>query len=467
MTSAMTHTKGNIRAPSGLLNSLIRIVDALLIAISLFAANWLYAVPFSDRYWIAGSQAIIIFGFAAEAASLYLPWWRSRSVGEEAATLVGICAFVALSLSAIGFLSKTSAEFSRAAALTWGGITFASLLLSRIGIRLVMGAIRRRTQYSRTAAIVGHGKLADDLIAHLARVPWCDFKVCGIYSPPQAGVDLSDAESLESLVSAARGGHVDHVYIALPAHLYDWVLWLVRSLADTTVSVYVAPDVLIHEMKQARWMALDGFPLVSVYETPFEGVHGFVKRFEDVVLASVISIIAATPMALIACAIKLTSPGPVLFKQRRYGLNGRVVEVWKFRTMTVCEDGAVVPQARSQDPRVTPLGAFLRRTSLDELPQFLNVLSGDMSVVGPRPHAVAHNEHYRALIPGYMLRHKVKPGITGLAQVRGWRGETETIDKMEKRIECDLEYVRNWTLLLDLKIVVLTVLRGFTGRAAY
>lgn len=172
-------------------------------------------------------------------------------------------------------------------------------------------------------------------------------------------------------------------------------------------------------------------------------------------------------LALIAVGIKFTSAGPVLFKQRRYGLNGELVEVWKFRSMTVCDDGDAVVQAKRGDARITPFGAFLRRTSLDELPQFINVLQGRMSIVGPRPHAVAHNEEYRRLIHGYMLRHKVKPGITGWAQVNGWRGETDTLDKMQKRIDYDLEYIRNWSIGVDLKIILMTVFKGFVGKNVY
>ncbi|RME08664.1 MAG: exopolysaccharide biosynthesis polyprenyl glycosylphosphotransferase, partial [Bacteroidetes bacterium] len=168
-----------------------------------------------------------------------------------------------------------------------------------------------------------------------------------------------------------------------------------------------------------------------------------------------------------ALAVKLSSKGPVLFKQRRYGLDGQIVEVWKFRSMTVTEDGDNIRQARKNDPRVTPVGSFLRRTSLDELPQFINVLQGRMSIVGPRPHAVAHNEQYRKLIKGYMWRHKVKPGITGWAQVNGWRGETDTLEKMKKRVEYDLDYIRRWSLWLDLKIILLTVFKGFVGKNAY
>jgi putative colanic acid biosynthesis UDP-glucose lipid carrier transferase len=212
---------------------------------------------------------------------------------------------------------------------------------------------------------------------------------------------------------------------------------------------------------------IDGIPLLSLHETPFAGADGWLKRLEDLVLATLIFLLIILPMLVIALAIKLTSPGPVLFKQHRYGLNGKIVEVWKFRSMTCCEDGDTIRQASKSDTRITPLGALLRRTSLDELPQFINVLQGTMSIVGPRPHAVVHNEQYRKLIRGYMLRHKVRPGITGLAQVNGWRGETDTLEKMEMRVKYDLAYMQNWSILLDLKIIFLTLFKGFTNPNAY
>jgi putative colanic acid biosynthesis UDP-glucose lipid carrier transferase len=229
----------------------------------------------------------------------------------------------------------------------------------------------------------------------------------------------------------------------------------------------MVPDLFVFDLFHANWSSVAGMPVVSVYEDPFFGIEGGIKRLEDVLLGSLILLMVSPLMLLIALGVKLTSPGPVLFKQRRYGLNGQVVEVWKFRSMTVCDDGDRVVQAKKNDARVTPFGAFLRRTSLDELPQFINVLQGQMSIVGPRPHAVAHNEEYRNMIQGYMLRHKVKPGITGWAQVNGWRGETDTLDKMQSRVDCDLAYVRNWSLWLDIKIIIKTVFKGFVGNNVY
>jgi putative colanic acid biosynthesis UDP-glucose lipid carrier transferase len=199
-------------------------------------------------------------------------------------------------------------------------------------------------------------------------------------------------------------------------------------------------------------------PAFSICESPLEGMSGVWKRVFDVALATVALLLAWPVLLAIALAIKLTSRGPVVFKQRRYGLHGEEILVYKFRTMTVCEDGASVPQATRQDRRVTRLGAILRRMSLDELPQILNVIEGKMSFVGPRPHAVAHNETYRKLINGYMVRHKVRPGITGWAQVNGLRGETSCVDKMHLRIQYDLDYLKNWSLWLDVQIIARTAL---------
>ncbi|MDM7109756.1 exopolysaccharide biosynthesis polyprenyl glycosylphosphotransferase, partial [Klebsiella pneumoniae] len=202
---------------------------------------------------------------------------------------------------------------------------------------------------------------------------------------------------------------------------------------------------------------INGVPVVPLFDTPLNGINMVFKRVEDVFFSIIILFLISPVLAVIALLIKLTSPGPILFKQIRYGMDGKAIKVWKFRSMKVMENDDRVIQATKNDTRVTKVGGFLRKTSLDELPQFINVLFGSMSIVGPRPHAVAHNEQYRKLIQGYMLRHIVKPGITGLAQVNGWRGETDTLDKMEKRIEYDLEYIRTWNIVLDIKIIFLTV----------
>jgi putative colanic acid biosynthesis UDP-glucose lipid carrier transferase len=247
----------------------------------------------------------------------------------------------------------------------------------------------------------------------------------------------------------------------------DRIRNVLNRLGDSTVSVYIVPDFFVFELLHSRWTNIGGLPAVSIFEHPFYGVDGMVKRAIDLILALVALLVCAVPMTIIAATIKLTSTGPVFFRQRRYGLDGREFHVWKFRTMRVREDGDEVTQAKKHDSRVTPLGAILRQTSLDELPQLFNVLSGGMSLVGPRPHATAHNEFYRTMIQGYMLRHKVKPGITGLAQVNGCRGETDTLEKMQRRVEYDHRYIREWSLWLDLRILVQTVIVVLSRVNAY
>src|SRR5262249_25740204 len=260
---------------------------------------------------------------------------------------------------------------------------------------------------------------------------------------------------------------LDVVYITLPPRAEPRVRELIRLLSDTTASVYLAYEFWEFDLLRAQWSSIGDIPVMSVVENPFHGADGWVKRLEDIFLRSAILPVIALPMLLIAIAVKLTSPGPIFFRQRRYGLDGEEIRVVKFRTMRVCEDGEEVVQATRHDSRVTRVGAFLRRTSLDELPQFLQVLTGQMSIVGPRPHAVAHNERYRTMIQGYMLRHKVIPGCTGWAQVNGRRGETDTLEKMERRTPHDLAYIRNWALSLDLKIILLTIVTALSRKNAY
>ncbi len=272
---------------------------------------------------------------------------------------------------------------------------------------------------------------------------------------------------LDELVHRARRGHIDTIYITFPMRAEERIRNVLAKLADTTASVYIVPDFFVFELLHARWTNINGLPAVSVFENPLYGVEGLAKRAADAVFGSLLLAAAAVPMLIIAAAIKLTSAGPVFFRQKRYGLDGRQILVWKFRTMSCCDDGCDVRQAKQDDVRVTPIGRVLRRTSLDELPQLFNVIEGSMSLVGPRPHANAHNEQYRSLIEGYMLRHKVKPGITGLAQVSGYRGETETLEKMEKRIACDHQYIREWSFWMDLKILAKTLGVVLRQRNAY
>lgn len=276
-------------------------------------------------------------------------------------------------------------------------------------------------------------------------------------------IGVSILGKIDELADYIKTHQVNVIYLSLPMSGHPRILKLLDDLKDTTASIYFIPDIFMTDLIQGRMGQIDDIPVVAVCETPFTGFNGVIKRTADIVFSLAILILILPILIIIAIGVKLSSPGPIIFKQRRYGLDGKEILVYKFRSMSVCEDGGAVTQATKNDQRVTKLGAFLRKSSLDELPQFINVLQGRMSVVGPRPHAVSHNEMYRKLIKGYMIRHKVKPGITGWAQVNGLRGETETLDKMKARIDFDLEYLRNWSPKLDIYIVFRTISVVFKG----
>lgn len=294
----------------------------------------------------------------------------------------------------------------------------------------------------------------------------------GFYDERTVERDESNADypikgNVADALSKAKNGEVDYVYIAMPMHANERIAKFLHQFSDTTANTYLIPDFFTYNLLHSRWDQIGQVQTLSVFDTPFAGFSSWLKRFEDIVFSSLILLLISPILIAIAIGIKCTSRGPVIFKQDRYGLDGRKIRVWKFRSMTTMEQGSDVKQATKNDPRITPFGGFLRRTSLDELPQFINVLQGTMSIVGPRPHAVSHNEEYRQIVDRYMLRHKVKPGITGWAQINGYRGETDTLDKMEKRVEFDLDYIHRWSIWMDIKIIFLTVFKGFTGSNAY
>jgi putative colanic acid biosysnthesis UDP-glucose lipid carrier transferase len=329
-----------------------------------------------------------------------------------------------------------------------------------------------RPSSRRTALIVGASALGVKVARALQEGDGQGIDFIGYFDDRGDGRldDAAKARMLGTLAEVA-GYTSEHgireVYITLPLGSQPRIVALLEELQGTTASLFFVPDVFGISIIQGRLQDMNGVPVVGICETPFTGTNELVKRLSDIVLASLIVILISPLLLVIAVGIKVTSPGPVIFKQRRNGLDGEEIVVYKFRSMTTVDDGAVVRQATRDDPRITPLGAILRRSSLDELPQFFNVLQGTMSIVGPRPHAVTHNAEYRQIIKAYMVRHKVKPGITGWAQVNGQRGETDTIEKMRTRVEYDLEYLRNWSLGLDLRIIVSTVRLLFFDRHAY
>jgi putative colanic acid biosynthesis UDP-glucose lipid carrier transferase len=450
-----------------------RVTDASIVGGCLYAVSIQMEHERGPALAWAGAAAVLLFLTVAELARLYASW-RLSSPDQEFRTVLVVWAVVCAMLIVAAFLGKVSASYSRLATVVWFLTTPALLISARLGVRAVLRWGRRKGANIRLMGIAGAGPLAEEIAKEMAGSAEFGMQVAGVFDDrgrdriESAGHNaLRYAGTLSDLIEKARRRELDYVVIALPMRAEKRIIQLVDRLADTTATVYVIPDLFLFDLMRAQWTQLGALPAVSVYESPFDGLNGWLKRAEDVVLGIIFLILAALPMALIAFRVKRSSGGPVFFKQKRYGLNGRVVEVFKFRTMTTQEDGPRVTQARQDDGRVTEFGRFLRSTSLDELPQLFNVITGEMSLVGPRPHAVAHNEEYRRMIRGYMLRHKVKPGITGWAQINGWRGETDTIGKMKTRVDHDLDYVRNWSLWLDLKILTLTVAAVLTRKNAY
>lgn len=452
-------------------------IERLCDGIYIYAAMWIWS-RYLDENWRAeyaalAVAALLLFNFFAEIFEVYYDW-RGSPMYKEAGRLflAWLCAFAVL--MGVTLLAGSSSDTPGSLMLAWGLSLPPALLLSHTAFRMATGLIRRHSRHMRRVAVVGCNDLGLRLFTSMASMPWMGHNPLGFYDdrterggrgPDRAKFKLIGG--FDALVEDAREGRVDTLYITLPLRSEKRVEQLLERLADTTVSVYFVPDLFVFNLMHSRWTTMQGIPAVSVYESPFSQIDGLYKRTQDLLFALVLLAVLAVPMALVALGIRLTSPGPIIFRQRRYGMRGQTIEVLKFRTMTVCEDGDEVRQATRRDPRVTPFGRFLRSSSLDELPQLFNVLQGSMSLVGPRPHAVAHNEAYRKFARGYMLRHKVKPGITGLAQISGCRGEILNEEMLKQRIHFDLEYIRSWSPMLDFKILAATAVKGLFGEQAY
>jgi putative colanic acid biosynthesis UDP-glucose lipid carrier transferase len=362
--------------------------------------------------------------------------------------------------------------YSPHAIVTWLWAAPISLIVANSLFRLAAPMLLQ-AQGAKRAIIVGMNEQGAQLASRLADSPYSDLKMLGFFDDRNIerlhaiGHEGALLGRIAEVADYVKRDQVNLIYISLPMATQPRILRLLDELRDTTASIYFVPDMFVTDIIQSRMETVCDMPVVSVCETPFTGNNGLVKRLSDIGLSLLILLLISPILLGIACGVKLTSPGPIIFRQRRYGLDGQEIVVYKFRSMTVCEDGSQITQASKGDMRITRLGRILRKTSLDELPQFINVLQGRMSIVGPRPHAVAHNEQYRKLINGYMVRHKVKPGITGWAQVNGLRGETDTLDKMKARVDCDLDYLRHWSLGLDLYIIFKTVAVVFKDQYAY
>ncbi|MHA4870306.1 undecaprenyl-phosphate glucose phosphotransferase [Duganella sp. PWIR1] len=437
-----------------------RVVDPLIVMGTLYLCSLLFVQRCDGYALILMILAFFISSSVYQMIEPYRNWRAGRMLAYTRDVVTGWMITVAI-LCLLGVVAGMGRHFDRRVLLAWFIATPVVMLASHLVSGLLGGRPADKGEL-RTAIIVGANDVGMKFASVMERNPNLFMRMVGYFDDRTADRHPSNMGhpvlgAMGDVAAYVRANQIKMIYISQPLSAQPRIRKLLEELQDTTASVYFLPDIYVFDLMQARFDNVGGMPVIAICETPFTGVDSVIKRLSDIVIGAVIQLMLLPIMLVIAIAVKLSSPGPVIFRQRRYGLYGEEIIVYKFRSMRVTEDGAKVTQATKNDARVTPIGAFLRRSSLDELPQFINVLQGRMSIVGPRPHAVAHNEQYRKLIKGYMLRHKVKPGITGWAQVNGMRGETETLDKMEARIRYDLDYVRKWSLWLDLWIIFRTV----------
>lgn len=437
----------------------LQLLDILTILFAGIIAGNLYLLPqeiLESRYLLLLGIVMLLANLVFNRMGLYTAW-RSDSLPSEIGRLIFSWSIVLGLMSLFIFYSKSGENYSRIWVLIWFAVAWLLLIAGRIVLRVILRMLRKRGFNQRRIIIVGEGSLATDLQARIETSPWMGLQV--INSVKAHGVNL------ELMVVQNQ---IDQVWVALPLSQEEVVREILNNLSLTSVEVRYVPDLFTLRLFSHSITEVAGLPVINLSGSPMVGLSRVIKALEDRVLAVLILVLISPLMLLIAVLVKFGSPGPVFFRQARLGWGGKPFTVMKFRTMVVHEetDGVLV-QATKGDARITQIGAFLRKTSLDELPQFLNVLNGSMSVVGPRPHAISHNDEYKTKVDDYMLRHRVKPGITGWAQINGYRGETDTLDKMEKRIEYDLYYIENWSLWLDLKIIFLTIFKGFVNRNAY
>ena len=457
--------------PIAVIAVLQTIVPAFIAVGALYAVLALYGVRLDQSYH---SMAVVVGVLA-----LLLPRPPRTLQSQLLSASIPIALGVVLrwmamlaALLAIGYLTKFSGHYSRRAMLTWAALGPVLIIAATLALHELNRRYCLHPGNARKTVLAGCTVSSIALAARLGGCPEFGMTVVGFFDDRERERLKIDPEvrmlgKLKDLAQYVRAHNIEVIFLALPVRQVARVMELLEELRDTTASIYYLPDIFVFDLIQARSISIDGIPALSMCETPLFGYRAIAKRATDLLISSVALVLAAPLMIAIAILVWLSSPGPIIFRQRRYGLNGEEIIVYKFRTMTVTEDGPTVVQATKSDPRTTRIGQFLRRYSLDELPQLINVLEGPMSLVGPRPHAVAHNELYRKLIKGYMVRHKVKPGITGLAQVNGLRGETQTVAQMEARVRYDLEYLRNWSLGLDMEILAKTAVRVFNDAKAF
>lgn len=468
--------KSIFKSYSGYINLISRFADPLFVVLAAITA---YGIRFSfEEFTIPASYRALML-FAVFGIFLIFPLfnlyasWRGQSLIKQARVIILAWFSVVLLIIVILFGLKISADYSRLWLGWWSILGLSYLLFYRMLVYGVLQYQRVKGRNYRRVVIVGAGDLGRKLLKQTDESPWMGFKIEALFDDNKDLVgttidgyqvfgDLSDVKDF------VDQHQIDEIWIALPLRAEQRMKSILFELRHHTVNIKLIPDIFGFSLLNQSMTEIGGLPAVNLSDSPMGGMNRFIKAVEDRLLGLVFLGIALPIAVIIAIGIKLTSPGPILFKQKRHGWDRKIINIYKFRTMQIHnEEEGNVTQARKDDPRITKFGAFLRRTSLDELPQLYNVLQGRMSLVGPRPHAVEHNEIYKDKVDRYMLRHMVKPGITGWAQVNGFRGETDTLDKMKRRIEYDLYYIENWSLWFDIKILFLTFINGFIHKNAY
>jgi putative colanic acid biosynthesis UDP-glucose lipid carrier transferase len=441
-------------------------IFAALIAGYLYVLTLLFQAEFDQSYQVLALTAVLL-GFLMFRRFDITRDWNLSSPGSNGGHILLQWGWMSGILLFLGFISKSSTYFSRELLLVWFITTPAVLFFGHLAIRLIFHTLMPRPANRRSAVIIFANESARVLSGKLQHSSI--YQVCGYFEDREeerTGGGIPGVPFLGKARVAAqyvRDHDIQVVFVVLPDAGARRALNILDEFGDTTASLYYVPDFFVFSLLKAQLGEVEGVPVLQVAETPFYGVDGLLKQVFDFFF-SLAAIIALIPVFIgVGIAVKLSSPGPMFFKQKRYGLNGKRFWVYKFRSMRVNAPDADKRQATKDDDRITAVGRFIRKTSLDELPQFMNVIKGEMSVVGPRPHTVAHNEHYRREVKQYMMRHKVKPGVTGWAQVNGLRGETANIERMEERIRFDLEYIRNWSPVMDIKIILMTVLMMAKG----
>jgi Undecaprenyl-phosphate glucose phosphotransferase len=413
-----------------------------------------------ENYLFIALPILFIWPFVMKNMGLYKQR-RISSPTSEFFCIVRASILALIILIAATFLIRKF-EISRLVFIYFCLISVVALSLERWTFRRVMRYFRNKGHNIKRVLIVGAGDLGGRVARKIKGNPWTGLELVGFLDDYKHVGEMVEGKKVLGPISAAKNipaeYNVDQVFLALPMRAYRRLLYVVEQLNEQLVNIRVVPDIYHAITLNAGVDDFDGLPIINLTDTPMYGWNVVIKRFIDIIFSLLAIIITVPLMAIIAVIIKINSPGQVFFIQRRYGLDGKVILVYKFRTMAVCEDGASISQAVRCDPRMTRFGAFLRRTSLDELPQFINVLQGGMSIVGPRPHAVAHNEFYRKQIKSYMLRHKVKPGITGWAQIKGLRGLVRLV-RYQDYVADDLEGVRKQTRLLALYLMEKTYIQ--------